>query len=126
MRQAVNGISSHSGRHGWWSLHSVDPYYLTHKAQEIGYHPEVILSGRKVNDNMPQYACSILVKYMSRSGLALHDAKILVMGLSFKEDCPDIRNTKVFDMVLELREYGFKVDVHDPWVPSAVAKKNMS
>ena len=80
--------------HGWWSLHSVDPYYLTHKAQEIGYHPEVILSGRKVNDNMPQYACSILVKYMSRSGLALHDAKILVMGLSFKEDCPDIRNTK--------------------------------
>ena len=102
---------------------SVDPYYLTHKAQEIGYHPEVILSGRRVNDYMAQYACSILVKHMSRGGLASHDAKILVMGLSFKENCPDIRNTKVFDMVLELRGYGFKVDVYDPWVSSEVAKE---
>jgi UDP-N-acetyl-D-galactosamine dehydrogenase len=84
----------------------VDPYYLTHKAQAIGYHPEVILAGRRVNDGMGQYVASQLIKAMTKKGIAIKDSKVLIMGLTFKENCPDIRNTKVVDIVSELKDYG--------------------
>jgi UDP-N-acetyl-D-galactosamine dehydrogenase len=101
----------------------VDPYYLTHKAQAVGYHPEVILSGRRLNDRMGHYIVSQLVKAMAKNGISLNGAKVLVMGLTFKENCPDIRNTKVVDIVGELHEYGCYVDVFDPWVDPSEASK---
>jgi UDP-N-acetyl-D-galactosamine dehydrogenase len=94
----------------------VDPYYLTHKAQEIGYHPEVILAGRRLNDGMGRYVVSQLVKAMTRRRIQVDGARVLVMGLAFKENCPDLRNTRVVDIVAELREYNCEVDVFDPWV----------
>ena len=94
----------------------VDPYYLTHKAQAIGYHPEIILSGRRVNDNMGPYAAAELVKAMIKTGHTVASSKVLVMGLTFKENCPDLRNTRVIDIVRELQEYNTQVDVYDPWV----------
>ena len=94
----------------------VDPYYLTHKAQEIGYHPEVILAGRRINDGMGEYVVSRVVKEMIKKRIHVEGAKILIMGLTFKENCPDLRNTRVVDMVKELREYNAMVDVYDPWV----------
>ena len=94
----------------------VDPYYLTHKAQSIGYHPEIILAGRRLNDGMGAYVVSQLVKAMTRRRIHVQGAKVLVMGLAFKENCPDLRNTRVVDIVNELREYNVEVDVHDPWV----------
>ncbi len=94
----------------------VDPYYLTHKAQEIGYHPEVILAGRRINDGMGEYVVSRVVKEMIKKRIHVEGAKILIMGLTFKENCPDLRNTRVVDMVKELHEYNAKVDVYDPWV----------
>ncbi len=94
----------------------VDPYYLTHKAQSIGYHPEVILAGRRINDSMGGYVVSQLVKAMVKRRIHVAGAKVLVMGLTFKENCPDIRNTKVVDILTELKEYGVDVDVYDPWV----------
>jgi len=94
----------------------VDPYYLTHKAQEIGYHPEVILAGRRINDGMGEYVVSRVVKEMIKKRIHVEGAKILIMGLTFKENCPDLRNTRVVDMVKELREYNALVDVYDPWV----------
>ncbi|MEM7176194.1 MAG: Vi polysaccharide biosynthesis UDP-N-acetylglucosamine C-6 dehydrogenase TviB [Pseudomonadota bacterium] len=94
----------------------VDPYYLTHKAESIGHHPEIILSGRRINDGMGAYIASRLVKEMIRRGNAMRGARILVMGLSFKENCPDLRNTRVIDIIRELQDYGAQVDVHDPWV----------
>ena len=94
----------------------VDPYYLTYKAQSVGHHPEVILAGRKVNDGMGAYVAVNLVKAMSRKGIATSSSKILIMGLSFKENCVDIRNTKVIDIYKELREYGCAVDIYDPLV----------
>ncbi len=94
----------------------VDPYYLTHKAQAIGYHPEVILAGRRLNDGMGRYVVSQLVKAMTRKRIQVDGARILVMGLAFKENCPDIRNTRVVDIITELREYNCDVDVYDPWV----------
>jgi UDP-N-acetyl-D-galactosamine dehydrogenase len=100
----------------------VDPYYLTHKAQAIGYHPEVILAGRRVNDGMGQYVASQLIKAMTKKGIAIKDSKILIMGLTFKENCPDIRNTKVVDIFLELKDYGCQVEVCDPWVDSQEAQ----
>ena len=93
----------------------VDPYYLTHKAQEIGYHPEMILAGRRVNDNMGLYVASELVRLMVRRGISLPESRILVMGVTFKENCPDVRNTRVVDVVRELENYGARVDVFDPW-----------
>jgi UDP-N-acetyl-D-galactosamine dehydrogenase len=93
----------------------VDPYYLTHKAQAIGYHPEIILSGRRVNDNMGPYAASELVKAMIKAGQTIARARVLVMGFTFKENCPDLRNTRVIDVVKELREFGCNVDVIDCW-----------
>lgn len=94
----------------------VDPYYLTHKAQEIGYTPEVILAGRRINDGMGQYIVSQVVKKMLRKKIHIEDSNVLILGLTFKENCPDIRNTRVVDIVKEFKEYGANVDVYDPWV----------
>ncbi len=94
----------------------VDPYYLTHKAQAIGYNPEVILSGRRINDGMGEYVVSQLVKLMLNKRIHVKDANVLVMGLTFKENCPDLRNTRVVDIVEELKSYGVNVEVYDPWV----------
>ncbi len=93
----------------------VDPYYLTHKAQSVGYHPEMILAGRRLNDGMGQYVVSQLVKRMVKERIHVEGADILVMGLTFKENCPDLRNTKVVDIVDELKEYNINVDIVDPW-----------
>lgn len=95
---------------------SVDPYYLTHKAQEIGYHPEIILAGRRINDQMGFYVAAQVIKLMTQKRIAAVDAKILVMGLTFKENCPDLRNTRVVDLVQEFENYSAQVDVYDPWV----------
>jgi UDP-N-acetyl-D-glucosamine/UDP-N-acetyl-D-galactosamine dehydrogenase len=97
----------------------VDPYYLTHKAQEIGYHPEMILAGRRLNDNMPVYVAGEIVRLMTRKRIHINGANALVLGLTFKENCPDIRNSKVVDLVRELQSYGAKVDIYDPWVDDA-------
>jgi UDP-N-acetyl-D-galactosamine dehydrogenase len=94
----------------------VDPYYLTHKAQEVGYHPDMILAGRRINDNMGHHIASSMIKLMARKGIDTSKAKILVLGLTFKENCPDLRNTRVIDIIAELQDYGIAVDVHDPWV----------
>jgi UDP-N-acetyl-D-galactosamine dehydrogenase len=94
----------------------VDPYYLTHKAQALGYHPEVILAGRRINDGMGKYVVSQLVKQMIRQKMPVSGARVLVLGLTFKENCPDIRNTKVVDILNELTEYGMQADVYDPWI----------
>lgn len=94
----------------------VDPYYLTHKAQSIGYHPEIILAGRRLNDGMGAYVVTQLVKAMIKKKIQVEGAKVLVLGLSFKENCPDIRNTKIIDIVNELTEYNIAADVYDPWV----------
>ncbi|WP_156414264.1 Vi polysaccharide biosynthesis UDP-N-acetylglucosamine C-6 dehydrogenase TviB [Bordetella sp. N] len=99
----------------------VDPYYLTHKAQSIGYHPEIILAGRRLNDAMGSYVVSQLVKAMMRRRIHVQGARVLVMGLAFKENCPDLRNTRIVDIVRELGEYNVEVDVYDPWVDPAEA-----
>ena len=94
----------------------VDPYYLTYKAQEVGYHPEVILAGRRINDRMASHVADETVKLMLRKGLPVLGSKVLVLGLTFKENCPDVRNTKVVDIVKALRSYNTQVDVYDPWI----------
>ncbi len=94
----------------------VDPYYLTHKAEAIGYHPQIILAGRRLNDSMGGYIVAQLVKAMTKKRIHVDGAKVLVMGLAFKENCPDLRNTRVIDIVNELKEYNCEVDVFDPWV----------
>lgn len=99
----------------------VDPYYLTHKAQQAGYHPEIILAGRRINDGMGRYVVSQLVKTMIRKRIQVDGARILVMGLAFKENCPDLRNTRVIDILDELQSYGANVDVYDPWVDAEEA-----
>ncbi len=101
---------------------SVDPYYLTHKAQEIGYHPAVILAGRRINDGMGQHIAEQVVKTMATKNIGAVGAKVLIMGLAFKENCPDLRNTRVVDIIAELEQYGTDVDVHDPWVDATEAK----
>ncbi len=100
----------------------VDPYYLTHKAQEIGYHPEMILAGRRVNDSMGAYVTQRVVKLMTKKRIPVVDAKILIMGLTFKENCPDLRNTRVVDVIEEFGEYNVKIDVYDPWVNTTEAE----
>jgi UDP-N-acetyl-D-galactosamine dehydrogenase len=100
----------------------VDPYYLTHKAQEIGYHPEIILAGRRLNDGMGAYVVTQLIKAMVSKGMQVNGARVLIMGLSFKENCPDLRNTRVIDIVYELSQYNCNVDVYDPWVAAKEAK----
>lgn len=99
----------------------VDPYYLTHKAEAVGYHPEVILAGRRLNDGMAKYAANEFIKALLKSDQQMRGAKVLLLGLTFKENCPDLRNTKVVDLYHELQEYGLEVDVHDPWVDPAEA-----
>ncbi len=100
----------------------VDPYYLTHKAQSIGYNPEIILSGRRLNDNMGSYVVGELIKHMLKKRIHVAGAKVLLLGLTFKENCPDIRNTKVVDIVTELEDYGVNVDIYDPWVNAEEAQ----
>jgi UDP-N-acetyl-D-galactosamine dehydrogenase len=100
----------------------VDPYYLTHKAQEIGYHPEMILAGRRLNDNMALYVAGEISKLMAKKRIHVNGARALVLGLTFKENCPDIRNSKVVDVVRELEKFGAKVDAYDPWVDAAECK----
>ncbi len=102
---------------------SVDPYYLTHKAQYVGYHPEVILAGRRINDGMGTYVAERVVKLMTRKGIHVVDSNILVLGLSFKENCPDLRNTGVIDIIEALRSYNAHIDVHDPWVSKDEARE---
>jgi UDP-N-acetyl-D-galactosamine dehydrogenase len=99
----------------------VDPYYLTHKAESIGYHPQIILAGRRLNDSMGAYAVGQLFKAMTKRRLQVDGARVLVMGLAFKENCPDLRNTRVVDIVKELKEYNCKVEVFDPWVSKVEA-----
>jgi UDP-N-acetyl-D-galactosamine dehydrogenase len=100
----------------------VDPYYLTYKAQEIGYHPEMILAGRRINDGMGAHVVQRVVKLMNQRRIAVMDAKVLIMGLTFKENCPDLRNTRVVDIVQEFRDYHAEVDVYDPWVNAQEAQ----
>ncbi len=100
----------------------VDPYYLTYKAEALGYHPDVILAGRRINDGMGAYVASRLVKAMIRRKMQIDGARVLILGLAFKENCPDLRNTRVVDIVSELEEHGVKVDVHDPWVDAGAAE----
>ena len=99
----------------------VDPYYLTHKAQQVGHHPDVILAGRRTNDSMGGYVAGQVIKLMVRKGINPVHSRILILGLAFKENCPDLRNTRVVDIVDALRDYSAQVDVHDPWVSSAEA-----
>ena len=99
----------------------VDPYYLAQKAQEVGYHPEIILAGRRVNDSMGQYIASEVVKMMLKNDLKVNKGKILMLGVTFKENCPDVRNTKIVDVIKHLKEYGLDITIYDPWAnPSEV------
>lgn len=101
---------------------SVDPYYLAHKAESLGYHPAVILSGRRVNDQMGAFVATKVIKLMIQKGIKVKDAKVLILGITFKENCPDIRNTKVVDIYKELLSYNTEVDVYDPWANKAEVK----
>jgi len=103
-------------------IDGVDPYYLTHKAEAMGYYPQVILAGRRINDGMGAYIAGQLIKEMLRRGIMVRDARVLVLGLTFKENCPDLRNTRVIDVIAELDDYGITVDVHDPWADPAQAQ----
>ena len=100
----------------------VDPYYLTHKAEAIGYHPQIILAGRRLNDGMGAYVAGQLVKALLRKRIHVQGSRVLVMGLTFKENCPDLRNTRVVDVIAALQDYGIEVDVYDPWVDTAEAE----
>lgn len=101
----------------------VDPYYLTYKSQSLGYQPEIILAGRRLNDGMGKYVVSVLIKAMIKKGIPVKGARVLLMGLTFKENCPDIRNTKVTDIIAELKEYNIASDVYDPWCCPKTALK---
>lgn len=102
----------------------VDPYYLAQKAQEKGYHPEIILAGRRLNDSMGEYIASQIVKLMIKKGISINGAELLVLGITFKENCPDVRNTKIVDLVGALKDYGIKVSISDPWAnPEEVNKE---
>ena len=105
---------------------SVDPYYLTHKAQEIGYYPQVILSGRQINDGMGEFVAERVVKMLTRKRIHVVGANVLILGLAFKEDCPDLRNTRVIDIVGELEHYHANVHVYDPWIDKQEAKREYS
>src|SRR5690606_5377355 len=101
----------------------VDPYYLAQKAQESGYHPEIILAGRRLNDGMGEYVAGEVVKHMVKKEIPVRHSKILVLGVTFKENCPDVRNTKVVDILANLKEYGADITVYDPWVDCAEVKR---
>lgn len=102
---------------------SVDPYYLAHKAEQLGYHPDVILSGRRVNDSIAKFIASKVVKLLIAKGSVIKNSKALILGVTFKENCPDIRNTKVFDIYKELLDYGIDVEVYDPWANNEEVEK---
>jgi UDP-N-acetyl-D-glucosamine/UDP-N-acetyl-D-galactosamine dehydrogenase len=104
----------------------VDPYYLTHKAQAIGYNPEIILAGRRLNDNMGKYIANEVVKLMIQKGHKIKESKVLVLGITFKENCPDIRNSKVIDLINELKDYGCNLDIYDPWSNKKEVKEEYS
>ena len=101
----------------------VDPYYLTYKAKEIGYHPEIILAGRRLNDNMGIFVANKMIKLMIQKGHTIKGSRVLVLGITFKESCPDIRNSKVIDVIKELQEFGINVDVYDPWADKEEVKR---
>jgi len=101
----------------------IDPYYLTYKAKEIGYHPEIILAGRRLNDNMGIHVANKVIKLMIKKGHTIKGSKVLVLGITFKENCPDIRNSRVIDVIRELQEFGVKVDVYDPWADKEEVKR---
>ncbi|MFT4523199.1 MAG: UDP-N-acetyl-D-galactosamine dehydrogenase, partial [Bacteroidia bacterium] len=100
----------------------VDPYYLAQKAEQVGYHPEIILAGRRLNDSMGGYVASETVKLMIKKGITIKDSKVLMLGITFKENCPDIRNTRAIDIYEELTDYGLIVDVYDPWASATEVK----
>jgi UDP-N-acetyl-D-galactosamine dehydrogenase len=100
----------------------VDPYYLAQKAQEAGYHPEIILAGRRLNDSMGEYVASQVVKLMIKRGITVNKAKLLMLGITFKENCPDVRNTKIVDVIAALADYGIEVLIFDPWANPAEVK----
>lgn len=102
----------------------VDPYYLTHKAQQLNYHPQVILSGRRINDDMGRFVVKRLIKAMIEQRIHIVDARVLILGFTFKENCPDVRNTRIIDIVEELYDYSAQVDVHDPWASADVVKQD--
>ncbi len=104
----------------------VDPYYLAQKAQEVGYHPEIILAGRRLNDSMGEYVASQVVKLMIKRGVIVNGSKILMLGITFKENCPDVRNTKIVDVIKALKEYGIEVTIYDPWASPAEVKHEYS
>ena len=101
---------------------SVDPYYLTHKAQEVGYNPEIILAGRRINDNMGEFISRQVIKLMLKNRVQICDARVLILGIAFKENCPDTRNTRVIDVIGELLDYNTIVDVYDPWVDASAVR----
>ena len=101
----------------------MDPYYLAQKAQEFGYHPEIILAGRRLNDGMGNYVASEVIKCMIKKNINIKDANVLILGVTFKENCPDIRNTKVVDVVYALKDYGVKISIYDPWANEEEVKK---
>ncbi len=101
----------------------VDPYYLTYKAQEVGYNPEIILAGRRLNDNMGIYVANQVIKLMIKKGQKIEGAKVLVLGITFKENCPDIRNSRVIDVIHELKEFGTQVEIYDPWADVEEVKR---
>lgn len=100
----------------------VDPYYLTHKAQQVGYNPEIILAGRRLNDNMGIYVANQVIKLMIKKGHKIEGARVLVLGITFKENCPDIRNSRVIDVIQELQEFGCDIDIYDPWADAKEVK----
>lgn len=104
----------------------VDPYYLTHKSEQLGYYPEVILAGRRINDNMAVYAAQRIIKELTKNGINISECRIGVMGVTFKDNCPDIRNSKVVDLIAELKEWGANVTIYDPWADKADVKEEYS
>jgi UDP-N-acetyl-D-glucosamine/UDP-N-acetyl-D-galactosamine dehydrogenase len=100
----------------------IDPYYLTHKAESLGYHPDIILAGRRINEGMGAYVASQLIKALVNHAIPVTNAKVLIMGLAFKENCPDLRNTRVVDIIKELRAYQIDADIYDPWVSQSEAE----
>ena len=105
---------------------SVDPYYLAHKAESLGYYPEVILSGRRVNDNMSNFIANKVIKLMNQKGIAVRNSKVLILGITFKENCPDIRNSKVADIYYELKDFGIDVQIYDPYASKKEVKKEFN
>jgi len=104
-----------SVKRGTYSI-GVDPFYLAQKAQEVGYHPEIILAGRRMNDSMGKYVATRVIKLMMKKGIQVRSSKVLLLGFTFKENCPDIRNTRVIDIYQELCDFDVQVDVYDPWI----------